>query len=113
MAFRIVTGFTPLASAIAAYDMPRENEASISLSLGVFLNLRRRPLSLPGAYVSSDSSGVAPARILAKTRHNTPGGTRISPAATAFTMLTSRSMPGPTVGFTPYSPLFLRGRPRR
>ena len=28
-------GFTPLASAIAAYDMPWENEASISLSLGV------------------------------------------------------------------------------
>ena len=53
MAFGMVAGLTSLASAIALYDIPWENDASISFSLGVR---------------SASSFAVAPLRILAKSR---------------------------------------------
>ena len=68
----MVTGLTPLASAIALYDMPWENDASISFSLPV------------SSSRSSSCFAFASLRILANTRRTTSGGTCISPAATTF-----------------------------
>ena len=58
----MVTGSTPLASAILAYDMPRQNDLNISRSLSV---------SPPRPFLSPSS---APARIRAKTRVTTSAG---------------------------------------
>ena len=65
MAFRMVTTLTSLASAIATYGMPRQNDTSISFSLGVR---------------STSSFDFALLRILSKTRLTTSVGRRPSPA---------------------------------
>ena len=73
-AFRMVTGWTSLASANVRYDMPRQNDASISRPLGV---------RSPGPFSTPCFASV---RIRAKTRVTTSAGTSSSPAATPRTV---------------------------